>query len=69
MCTMDEIFYGSIWCMVGTLLTTDDAVRLRVVAIRWNEGSRHGEMGEFYIVVNNTGADGKTLEQSSTKDD
>ena len=47
---MDEILYGSIWRMASPLLTTDDVVRLRGVASRWNVGNRCGEMGEFYFL-------------------
>ena len=42
MCTVDEILHGSMWRLVSPLLTTDDVVRLRVVASRWNVGNRHG---------------------------
>ena len=48
---MDERLYGSIWRMVRPLLTTDDVVRLRVAARRWNVGNRHGEMGVFYFLL------------------
>ena len=38
---MEEILYGSLWKMIGLLLTTDDVVMLGTVARRWNVGQRY----------------------------
>ena len=46
---MEESLHGTIWYMISPLLTTDDAVRCRTVARRWNVGSRCGEMGEMFF--------------------
>ena len=37
--------------MVSPVLTTDDAVRLRVVASRCNVGNRYGDMGELHFLL------------------
>ena len=50
-CTMDEMLYGLNWLVVGPLLTTDDAVRLRAVANRWNEGDRYGALGNAFFTL------------------
>ena len=47
---MEETLHGTIWNMIGPLLTTEDVVRCRTVAKRWNVGSRYGEMGEMFFL-------------------
>ena len=42
--TMEEILFGTLWNMIGLLLTTDDVVMLRTVAGRWNVGNRYGAL-------------------------
>ena len=39
---MEEVFNGSIWYTIGPVLATDDVVRLRVAASRWNKGDWYG---------------------------
>ena len=51
LCAMEEILYGSTWCMSSPLLTTDDAVMLRTVSCRWNEGNRRGVGEVFFMMV------------------
>ena len=46
---MEEAFHGSIWYTIAPLLATDDAVRLRVVASRWNKGDRYGPLGRVIL--------------------
>ena len=48
---MEEILYGSIWCMICRLLTTDDAVRLRTLASRWNGRDRYGALGHAFFTL------------------
>ena len=48
---MEEVFCGSIWCMINPLLTTDDVVMLRAVTSRWNEGSRCGALGCAFFTI------------------
>ena len=45
--TMEEILFGSLWNMIGLLLTTDDVVILRTVASLWNVGNRRGALLEI----------------------
>ena len=40
----EELFHGSIWKTVGPMLATDDVVRLRVAASRWNKGDWCGPL-------------------------
>ena len=35
----------------GSLLATDDVVRLRVVASRWNECDRYGSLGHVFFTL------------------
>ena len=35
--------------MINHLLTTDDVVRCRTVASRWNVGCRFGELGDIFF--------------------
>ena len=35
--------------MIYTFLTTDDAVMLRTVTSRWNEGNRYGALGDVFF--------------------
>ena len=37
---MEDMLYGSVWCMINPLLTTDDAVMTRTVTSRWNVENR-----------------------------
>ena len=46
---MKEILYGSEWDMIGLLLTTDDVVKLRTAARRWNVGDRYGSLGDTFF--------------------
>ena len=39
LCAMEDISYGSISCIIGPFLTTDDASMLRTVTSRWNVGN------------------------------
>ena len=39
---MEEVLYGSEWNMISVLLTTDDVVKIRTAASRWNVGDRYG---------------------------
>ena len=52
LCVMEEILYGSIWCMISPLLTTDDAVMLiSTVTCRWNGENRHGALGYAFFMM------------------
>ena len=46
---MEEVFHGSIWKTVGPMLATDDVVRLRVAASRWNKGDWYGPLGRVFF--------------------
>ena len=46
---MEESLYGTTWYMISPLLTTDEAVRCRMVAKRWNVGSRCGKTGAMFF--------------------
>ena len=48
---MEETLHGTIWSSISLLLTTDDAVRCRTTASRWNVGCRYGELGEIFRVL------------------
>ena len=45
---MQEVFHGSICCTISPLLATDDVVRLRVAASRWNK-SDSGHLGRVFF--------------------
>ena len=45
--TIEGIRYGPLWHMISLLLTTDDAVMLRTVALRWNVGNRYGKLEQY----------------------
>ena len=48
---MAEVFHGSIWYSISSMLTTDDLVRLRAVASRWNECDRYGPLGHVFFTL------------------
>ena len=41
---MEEVLYGSVWNLIGLLLTTDDVVKVRTAARRWSVGDREGHL-------------------------
>ena len=47
--TVEEILYGSVWNMITPLLTTDDVVKVRSAARRWNVGDRYGALGDTFL--------------------
>ena len=51
LCAMEEVFFGSIWCMISPLLTTDDAVMLRKVTSRWIEENKYRALGDFFFMM------------------
>ena len=51
---MGEVFRVSIWYTIGPMLATDDVVRLRVAASRWNKGDCYGPLGRVFF-KNGTG--------------
>ena len=44
-----ETLHGTIWSLIDPLLTTDDLVKCRTVARRWNVGCRYGELGGIFF--------------------
>ena len=48
---MEEVFHGSIWFSIGPMLATNDVVRLRVAASRWNNGDRYGPLGRVFFTT------------------
>ena len=46
---MEDVFHGSIWYTIGPMLATDDVVRLRVAASRWNKGDWYGSLGRVFF--------------------
>ena len=48
---MEEIFDGWMWYMISPLLTTDDAVMIRTVTGRWNEGYRYGALRCVFFMM------------------
>ena len=46
---IEEILHGTIWSLISPLLTTDDVVRCRTIARRWNAGCRSGELGDIFF--------------------
>ena len=46
-----KLLYASMWYMISPLLTTDDAVMLRTVTSRWNEGNRYGALGYAFFMM------------------
>ena len=47
---MEEVFYGSVWTMISLLLTTNDVVKMRSTACRWNVGDRDGPLGGHLLL-------------------
>ena len=48
---MEEVFFGSVWNLVGFLVTTDDVVMLRTVARCWTMGNRLGALGNTFLMT------------------
>ena len=46
---MEETLNRTLWSMISPLLTTDDAVRCRTTARRWDVGCHYGELGEIFF--------------------
>ena len=46
---MEESLSGTTWNIISPLLTTDEAVRCRTVAKRWNVGSRSWKLGKMFF--------------------
>ena len=46
---IEEILHGTIWSLISPLLTTDDVVRCRTVARRWNAGCRYGKLVNIFF--------------------
>ena len=46
---MEAILYGSTWDIINPLLTTDDVVRTRVAAKKWNIGEKYGALGPLFF--------------------
>ena len=46
---IEEILHGTIWSLINPLLTTDDVVRCRTIARRWNAGVRYGKLGDIFF--------------------
>ena len=42
---MEEVLYGSVWNLIGLLLTTDDVVKARTAARRRSVGDRYEALG------------------------
>ena len=46
---IEETLHGTIRNLISPLLTTDDFVKCRTVAGRWNVGCRYGELGDIFF--------------------
>jgi len=46
---MEAMLYGSTWDIINPLLTTDDVVRTRVAAKKWNIGEKYGALGSLFF--------------------
>ena len=46
---MEDVFHTSIWYTIGPMLATEDVVRLRGVASRWNKGDWFRSLGRVFF--------------------
>ena len=68
---MEEVLYGSVWGLISRLLATDDVVKIRTAACRWNVGDKYGLLGDtffFLLKMNSSRSPGTMIRKVNARD-